>query len=229
MASHHHQACFILLGLLSFFSTSVVAVTAGNFDQEFDITWGDNRAKILDNGQLLTLSLDKASGSGIQSKNQYLYGKINMQLKLVPGNSAGTVTAYYVRRPFYVDGTPIREFKNLETKGVAFPTSQPMWIYASLWNGEDWATKGGQVKTDWSQAPFTASFRGFSAEACVWSSAGGSSCPSASFSRDSWFHQTLDAAGQQKIKWAQKNYMNYDYCTDTKRFPQGLPLECSLS
>ncbi|PKI52300.1 hypothetical protein CRG98_027226 [Punica granatum] len=75
----------------------LVAPSTGNFYQDFDIMWGDGRAKILNNGELLTLSLDKASGSGFQSKNQYLFGNIDMQIKLVPRNSAGTVTAYYMR------------------------------------------------------------------------------------------------------------------------------------
>nr|POF05205.1 xyloglucan endotransglucosylase/hydrolase protein 22 [Quercus suber] len=133
---------------------------------------------------------------------------------------------------FSVDGTPIREFKNLDSNGVPFPKNLPMRIYSSLWNADDWATRGGLLKTDWTQAPFTAFYRNFNANACVWSS-GGSSCgsnsPSSASSSNAWLSQELDSASQQRLKWAQKNYMIYNYCTDTKRFPQGLPTECTTS
>ncbi|XWS71348.1 hypothetical protein CRYUN_Cryun03dG0130600 [Craigia yunnanensis] len=274
----------ILLISVSVVLNFLALALAGNFNQDFDITWGDGRAKILNNGRLLTLSLDKTSGSGFRSKKQYLFGKIDMQLKLVPGNSAGTVTAYYLSslgsshdeidfeflgnlsgdpyilhtnvftqgkgnreqqfylwfdptkdfhtysvlwNPqsiiFFVDGTPIREFKNLESKGILFPKNQPMWIFSSLWDAEDWATRVGLVKTDWSQAPFTASYQNFNAQACIWAS-NSSSCSSNS-SNNSWLTQSLDSSGQARIKWVQKKYMIYNYCTDTKR---GFHPECSL-
>ena len=82
--------------------SSFMVASAGNFNQDFKVTWGDGRAKILNDGKLLTLSLDKASGSGFESTHEYLFGKIVMQLKLVAGNSAGTVTAYYVRLRLYL-------------------------------------------------------------------------------------------------------------------------------
>ncbi|XP_038699248.1 probable xyloglucan endotransglucosylase/hydrolase protein 23 [Tripterygium wilfordii] len=272
---------------VAFVLASIFVLASGSFYQDFDITWGDGRGKVLNNGELLTLSLDKTSGSGFESKNEYLFGKIDMQLKLVSGNSAGTVTAYYLRsdesawdeidfeflgnlsgdpyilhtnvfsqgkgnreQQFYlwfdptadfhtysllwnpqriifsVDGTPIREFKNMESIGVAYPKNQAMRIHSSLWNADDWATRGGLVKTDWSKAPFTASYRNFKADACVWSN-GKSSCNSGSNS--GWLSEELDDSKQGGLKWVQQNYMIYNYCTDTKRFPQGIPAECAAN
>ncbi|KAK3043774.1 hypothetical protein RJ639_001970 [Escallonia herrerae] len=282
-----------VLYMLSLVLASLALALAGDFNKDFAITWGDGRAKILNSGQLLTLSLDKASGSGFQSKDEYLFGKINMQIKLVPGNSAGTVTAYYFssqgsthdeidfeflgnlsgdpyilhtnmfsqgkgnreeqfylwfdptadfhtysilwnpqRIIFSVDGTPIREFKNAESIGVPYPKTQAMRIYSSLWNAENWATRGGLVKTDWTKAPFTASYRNFSASACVWSSgvsSCGSSTPSSNSSNNGWLTEDLDATLQARLQWVQKNYRIYNYCTDAKHFPQGLPPECAKS
>ncbi|XP_010677921.2 probable xyloglucan endotransglucosylase/hydrolase protein 23 [Beta vulgaris subsp. vulgaris] len=273
------------------FLASLIATTRANFNNDFAITWGDGRAKILNNGDDLTLSLDKASGSGFQSKNEYLFGSIDMQLKLVPGNSAGTVTAYYLsslgtthdeidfeflgnasgqpytlhtnvfaqgkgnreqqfhlwfdptkdfhtysilwnpqRIVFSCYGIPIREFNNMESQGVSFPKNQPMRIYSSLWNADDWATQGGRVKIDWTHAPFTASYRNFNANACVWAS-GSSSCglsPSADSGSD-WLNQELDSASLERMRWVQTNYMVYNYCADLQRFPQGLPTECTTT
>nr|BAE06063.1 xyloglucan endotransglucosylase/hydrolase [Sagittaria pygmaea] len=275
-------------------SVGLAPASPSSFNNDFDITWGDGRGKILNNGQLLSLSLDKTSGSGFQSKNQYLFGNIDMQLKLVPGNSAGTVTAYYLSSQgpthdeidfeflgnvsgqpytlhtnvfsqgkgnreqqfrlwfdptkdfhtysilwnpshivFYVDGTPIRDFRNNEARGVPFPKAQPMRIYSSLWNADDWATQGGRIKTDWTQAPFTASYRGFKADACAVGSTGSSSkCAALQTTAGNtnwWIRQELDATGQERMRWVQRNHMIYNYCTDVNRFPQGLPTECSVA
>ncbi|GAV59601.1 Glyco_hydro_16 domain-containing protein/XET_C domain-containing protein, partial [Cephalotus follicularis] len=250
--------------------------------------------QILKNGELLTLSLDKISGSAFQSKNEYLFAYVNMQLKLVPGNSAGTVTSYYLTSQgsvwdeidfeflgnltgnpytvhtnvitrgegdreqqfrlwfdptadfhtysilwntlaiiFFVDGTPIRLFKNLESKGVPFPKTQPMRIHSSLWNADDWATRGGLVKTDWTQAPFKASFRDFNAQqACIWTakrSICNSSSPRKNSTSKAWLIHELDSASLKRLKWVQLNHMIYNYCIDIKRFPRGLPPECVIT
>ncbi|KAF7153458.1 hypothetical protein RHSIM_Rhsim01G0005600 [Rhododendron simsii] len=291
MAASSSLRVSALLLVMSIVGSLSMVVSAGNFYQDMDITWGDGRANILDNGDLLTLSLDKSSGSGFQSKNQYLFGKFDMQLKLVPGNSAGTVTTYYLSSQgsthdeidmeflgnlsgdpyilhtnvfsqgkgnreqqfhlwfdptadfhtysilwnplsiiFSVDGIPIRQFKNIEeSNGVPYPQNQAMRVHASLWAAEDWATRGGLVKTDWTKAPFTATYKNFGANACIsWSNGACASSTSGSNS-NSWLSEQLDYSTQGQMKWVQNNYMIYNYCTDTKRFPQGLPQECSMS
>ncbi|KAG5573894.1 hypothetical protein H5410_063660 [Solanum commersonii] len=273
--SHYELPKMLFIFLV--FMNSCMFSCGGNFIQEFDFNWGGNKVKIFNGGQILSLSMDKLSGSGFQSKKEYLFGRIDMQLKLVTGNSAGTVTSYYLsskgpthdeidfeflgnvsgepyilhtnvfsqgkgdkEQQFYlwfdptknfhtysiiwkpqhiiflVDNTPIRVFKNAESLGVPFPKNQPMKIYSSLWNADDWATRGGLVKTDWSKAPFTAYYRNFHAQ----------KFNKSQFLDAKWQNQELDANGRRRLRWVQRNYMIYNYCTDYKRFPQGFPLEC---
>ncbi|KAK4435812.1 Xyloglucan endotransglucosylase/hydrolase 2 [Sesamum alatum] len=275
------NALLLVVGVIMVMSSCMAGVANGsNFYQDFDLTWGGKRAKIFGGGQLLSLSLDRISGAGFQSKKEYLFGRIDMQLKLVAGNSAGTVTAYYLssqgathdeidfeflgnvsgepyilhtnifaggkgerEQQFYlwfdptknfhtysiiwnprhivflVDNTPIRVFRNAESMGVPFPKKQAMRIYSSLWNADEWATRGGVVKTDWSKAPFTAYYRNFNAQTCS------GSCNSR-FSGGEWQREELDAYSRRRLRWVQKNFMIYNYCTDYKRFPHGFPPEC---
>ncbi|KAL0403680.1 UNVERIFIED_CONTAM: Xyloglucan endotransglucosylase/hydrolase 2 [Sesamum radiatum] len=123
---------------------------------------------------------------------------------------------------FLVDNTPIRVFKNAESVGVPFPKNQAMRIYSTLWNADDWATRGGLVKTDWSKAPFTAYYRNFNAQTCT----GSCTSTTSRFSGGEWQRQELDAYSRRRLRWVQKNFMIYNYCTDHKRFPQGFPAEC---
>ncbi|KAF8413632.1 hypothetical protein HHK36_001624 [Tetracentron sinense] len=67
---------------LSLLLSSFMAATASNIYQDFDLIWGDNRATILSSGQLLTHSLDMVSSSSFQSKREYLFRRIYMQLEL---------------------------------------------------------------------------------------------------------------------------------------------------
>ncbi|KAL5974054.1 Xyloglucan endotransglucosylase/hydrolase protein 22 [Asimina triloba] len=259
---HNVNAMLIVLVL----ATSIMASSATNFYRDFEITWGGDRAKIYNHGKLLTLSLDRTSGSGFRSKDSYLFGEFGMQSKLVPRNSAGTVTTFYLKSSgptwdeidfeflgnlsgdpytvhtnvytlgkgdkeqqfhlwfdptkdfhtysivwspqriiFTVDGIPIRVFENKESVDIPFPNQQPMRIYSSLWNADDWATRGGAVKTDWSHAPFTATFRKFRARGCIWGP-DGSSCSSnkSSSAPNVWTTQQMDSVWKRELIWAQK-------------------------
>ncbi|CAI0427793.1 unnamed protein product [Linum tenue] len=249
-----------LMLLATILSVAIGSSFAGNFNNDVVVAFGDARAKIQDNGNLMSLALDNSSGSGFESKNEFIYAKVEMNIKLVPGNSAGTVTSFYLksegnswdevdmeflgntsgdpyvlhtniftkgmgnREQQVVDKKPIREYRNVDpNNNVPYPRDQPMKLYGSLWNADDWATRGGSVKTDWSKAPFTASFNNYTADGCVYAN-GASSCPDKTAP---WYSSELiDGDDLKQMQWVQKNYMIYNYCDDSNRFHGSLPAEC---
>ncbi|KAF7080765.1 hypothetical protein CFC21_084784 [Triticum aestivum] len=257
---------------------------------DIEIVWGDDHSFFYmdDAGddEILALCLDQTHGSGFHSKEAYLYARFDVDLMLVPDNSAGTVTTLYLmpedvpwdyhdevdleflgnvtgepytlhtnifangvgnreeqfrlwfdpaagfhtysidwnpkRITILVDGVPIRSFRNKEEHGVPFPTWQKMRLHGSLWNADDWATQGGRVKTDWSEAPFFAHYRNLRVSWCrpppgvAWC---GDEPPGST-----WFDRGLDAAALRRARDA---HMIYDYCKDVQRYRwSGLPKEC---
>lgn len=135
----------------------------------------------------------------------------------------------FVYDSLLVDNIPIRVFENKKAIGIPFPDSQSMRVYSSLWDADDWATQGGRVKTDWTKAPFIASYKNFNANACVQSSGSSNSSCSNSFNTEAWQSLELDAIGSRRLRWVQKKYRIYNYCADRQRFAQGLPAECKRS
>ncbi|CAI0539354.1 unnamed protein product [Linum tenue] len=280
MASHHH----LMLLLLATALTGAMGAAPKKpvnvpFGRNYAPTWAFDHIKYFNGGNDIQLVLDKYTGTGFQSKGSYLFGHFSMQIKMVPGDSAGTVTAFYLSSQnsehdeidfeflgnrtgqpyilqtnvftggkgdreqriylwfdptkdyhsysvlwnnyliaFFVDDVPIRVFKNLKNLGVKFPFEQPMKIYSSLWNADDWATRGGLEKTDWSKAPFIAAYRGFHVDGCE-----------ASVQGKRWWDQRefqdLDSYQYRRLQWVRNKYTIYNYCQDRVRYPV-MPNEC---
>nr|GMC60024.1 probable xyloglucan endotransglucosylase/hydrolase protein 7 [Ipomoea batatas] len=268
------------------FSLSSVSARPATFLQDFKVFYADYHVKQAEGGRAIQLVLDQSSGSGFGSRYKYLNGRFSMKIKLVPGDSAGTVTAFYLNSDtgnvrdeldfeflgnrsgqpytvqtnvyvhgkgdreerinlwfdpsldyhtytimwnhchcvFYVDEIPIRVFKNNEAKGLPYLKYQPMVIYSTLWEADDWATRGGLEKIDWSKAPFNAYYKDFDIEGCpVPGPTGCSSNPK------NWWegtaYQQLSADEARRYRWVRMNHMVYDYCTDKARYPVPPP-EC---
>ncbi|KAL6909776.1 hypothetical protein ACP4OV_001435 [Aristida adscensionis] len=73
-----------------------LGLVGANFEDLCDITWEPKNAKMDEGGNHLTLSLvSNSSGSMLRTKKQFIYGSVSTRIKLIKGNSAGTVTTYY--------------------------------------------------------------------------------------------------------------------------------------
>ncbi|XP_022861694.1 putative xyloglucan endotransglucosylase/hydrolase protein 1 [Olea europaea var. sylvestris] len=115
---------------------------------------------------------------------------------------------------FFVDGRPIRVFKNNEHIGVNYPKNL-MHIETSLWN----ATWAGNV--DWSQEPFIANYRGFEIEGCLYDHSNPNKCYSQDYYWNAGTYLQLSPNQQRIYEVLRKKYMSYDYCTkNLKNHPE---------
>ncbi|OAE35863.1 hypothetical protein AXG93_4346s1080 [Marchantia polymorpha subsp. ruderalis] len=227
------------------------------------------------------------AGSAIGTTNKYMFGYFSADIKLVGGNSAGTLATFYLKsigeyavhdeldfeflgnssgQPyalqtnvfandlggreqrmnlwfdptagfhnyailwnrhmiiFYVDSTPIRVFPNNNRLGVNYVQSNPMKLYSTIYNADDWVTQGGKVKIDWRWAPFRVTFKNYNLQGCASQMSGATQCST------SWWDEprywSLTTGQYDGIKYIQQRYVTYNYCTDLRRNPTPPP-ECA--
>ncbi|KAH7279082.1 hypothetical protein KP509_37G004500 [Ceratopteris richardii] len=147
----------------------------------------------------------------------------------------------YFHTVFMVDGIPIREMIGNESMGEDYP-SKPMAMYATVWDGSDWATDGGRFKVDYKYAPFVASFKSLKMQGCaanplLQNLESESASPSSSAHCNSPYAEyydaleadeflALDSKQKAAMAWVRRTHMYYSYCDDKVRYPTPLP-ECT--
>ncbi|KAL3581050.1 hypothetical protein D5086_018885 [Populus alba] len=205
-----------------------------SFNESFIRLFGNDHVIFLDDErESVQISLDQSSGSGFASQLTYLYSYFSASIKL-PGNyTAGVVVSYYTSNAddtwivYYVDDVPVRVVQKIDAMGGDFP-SKAMTLFATIWDGSNWATGGGRDKVDYKYAPFTAKYSSFVLYGCSANPAREDSaaemCGNAT---DLNSFNGLTAERKGRLEKFRIEHLTYSYCDDRSRYPTPLP-ECNL-
>uniref|UniRef100_A0ACD5TC31 Uncharacterized protein n=1 Tax=Avena sativa TaxID=4498 RepID=A0ACD5TC31_AVESA len=127
---------------------------------------------------------------------------------------------------FYVDDVPVRHVSRSRAAGD-FP-SKPMALYATVWDGSNWATSGGRYRVNYHYGPFVASFTDLALAGCrvdqLMLPAAQAGCAEAVEASDP---AVMTLGKLQAMRRFRERNMVYSYCYDTRRYPVPFA-ECDL-
>lgn len=126
---------------------------------------------------------------------------------------------------FYIDEIPIREVVRTQVMGGDFP-SKPMSLYATIWDGSNWATSGGRYKVNYKYAPYIAEFANLILHGCAVDPTDHSSTCN-KFNGNQYNSIKISSDQRSAMENFRRKYMTYSYCYDGLRYTKP-PAECSI-
>lgn len=114
--------------------------------------------------------------------------------------------------------------------GGDFP-SKPMSLYATIWDGSDWATNGGKYKVNYKYAPYIAKFSKFVLHGCAIDPIDQQYSVCENDPKSAYYsipNGIITIEQRHKMENFRNKYMQYSYCYDRTRykFP---PSECVIN
>ncbi|KAL0905773.1 hypothetical protein M5K25_024211 [Dendrobium thyrsiflorum] len=131
---------------------------------------------------------------------------------------------------FYVDEIPIREVVRSAAMGGDYP-SKPMLIYATIWDGSNWATSGGKHKVDYKYAPFAGDFSELIVKGCrldpIEKLPAHAQCHEQELDIAVADYSVMTEQKQKVMLQFRREYMIYSFCYDELRYPLIFP-DCKI-
>jgi xyloglucan:xyloglucosyl transferase len=128
---------------------------------------------------------------------------------------------------FYVDNIPIRVFTKTPSMGGDFP-AKPMSLYATIWDGSEWATNGGKYRVNYKYSPYISEFSDLVLHGCTVDPIEHSSfgCDNTQGSLES-IVGPITRTQRAKMENFRLKHMSYSYCYDKLRYKTP-PSECVI-
>lgn len=131
---------------------------------------------------------------------------------------------------FYIDDTPIREVRRSAAMGGDYP-SKPMSLYATIWDGSNWATAGGRYKVNYKYAPFVSEFSELALQGCrvdpIEQVPSAGRCAEEEARLLAGDFAAITPGRRAAMKNFREKFMTYSFCYDSLRYPATFP-DCDI-